>query len=138
MSLSFGTRRSPCLKRTNTTNFKQYNSRHDIHRIRIDTTPSQYAITMNKRDRTRDNFNRAVYRLMARCNKLSKNCNADFYILVRRDGMHYDYISTVDPAFPPPFESLVSLSYVMAANTNNHLIVESCLSISQEKDPIRL
>ncbi|PMB65158.1 hypothetical protein BM221_008514 [Beauveria bassiana] len=54
----------------------------------------------SQRDRTGENFARATYRLMKRCDQLSRRYGADFYVLVRRQHRHYDYCSTKDCHFP--------------------------------------
>lgn len=53
-----------------------------------------------KRDRTSENFAKATYRLMRRCDQMSHRYGADFYVLVRRKCRYYDYKSSDDTSFP--------------------------------------
>ncbi|KAH7146952.1 hypothetical protein B0J13DRAFT_318784 [Dactylonectria estremocensis] len=62
----------------------------------------ELALSSKKRDRTKENFTRAVQRLMRRCDQLSGRYGADFYIMVRQYRQHYDYNSSKDPSFPTP------------------------------------
>jgi hypothetical protein len=64
--------------------------------------------SVSKRDRTNDNFARATFRFMKRCDQLSRRYDADVYLLVRRKQRHYDYKSTDDPSFPVSSPDLVS------------------------------
>ena len=64
--------------------------------------------SVSKRDRTNDNFARATFRFMRRCDQLSRRYDADVYLLVRRKQRHYDYKSTDDPSFPVLSPDLVS------------------------------
>jgi hypothetical protein len=62
----------------------------------------------HKRDRTSDNFVRAMLRLMKRSNKVSQLYGADIYVVARWRNRHYMYCSTDDPEFPPSPKALVS------------------------------
>ena len=63
--------------------------------------------TPKKRDRTGENFTRAVFRGMQRFDKISRHYEADVYIIVRRKHRHYDFNSSNDPSFPPSAAELV-------------------------------
>ncbi|KAH6876710.1 hypothetical protein B0T10DRAFT_372279, partial [Thelonectria olida] len=52
---------------------------------------------MKRRDRTNENFSRAMQRLMRRCNQVSRRYGADVYIQVRQNRRYSDFISTDDP-----------------------------------------
>ena len=60
-----------------------------------------------KRDRARENFTRATYRMMSRACKISHTYNADVYILVRKGDKHYEF-NSANTAFPIPPNELVS------------------------------
>ncbi|PQK16846.1 hypothetical protein BB8028_0007g00470 [Beauveria bassiana] len=64
----------------------------------MDEAPSP---SVPKRDRRRDNFVRAMSRLMKRSNKVSQLHGADMYVLVRWKNRHWVYCSTEDQEFPP-------------------------------------
>lgn len=66
--------------------------------------------TPRKRNRVNDNFIRAVWRIMRRCDGIRERYGADVYILLRRNGRHYEYNSSVDTAFPTPFKEIVGIS----------------------------
>ncbi len=64
-------------------------------------------IARKPRDRTVENFARATYRLMRRCDQISSRYNADVYIVLRRKCQHYDYNSSEDPSFPTPIDGII-------------------------------
>lgn len=64
--------------------------------------------SVGKRDRTNDNFVRATFRFMKRCDQLSRRYDADVYLLVRRKQKYYDYKSTDNLLFPVSSPDLVS------------------------------
>lgn len=64
--------------------------------------------TQTKRDRSSENFARAMRRYMRRGDQMSRRYDTDVYILIRRNRCHYDYNSTKDPLFPPRLCDLVS------------------------------
>lgn len=64
-----------------------------------------------KRDRTNDNFARAMRGLMKRSDRISRQFGADMYVLLRRKYRHYEYNSSQDPSFPTPAPVLVSEYY---------------------------
>ncbi|KAI5465090.1 hypothetical protein BGZ63DRAFT_379308 [Mariannaea sp. PMI_226] len=59
-----------------------------------------------KRNRTNENFSRAIQRLMKRCSQVSRRYGADVYIQARRNHRHYEFISTNDPSFPLAADAL--------------------------------
>ena len=69
-----------------------------------------HADPLKKRDRTRENFSRAMFRIMKRCDAISKRYpNADIYLLIRQNQRHYQYNSTIPNSnFPTPPAELVS------------------------------
>lgn len=64
--------------------------------------------SVSKRDTTNDNFSRAIFRLLKRCDQIGRRYDADVYLLVRRKQNRYDYRSTDDPSFPLSSLDLVS------------------------------
>ena len=69
------------------------------------TAAKAMAAIPQKRDRTSENFAKAAYRLIRRCDQLHRRYGADCYVLVHRKCGYYDYNSSNDATFP----SLVDL-----------------------------
>ncbi|KAH7201305.1 hypothetical protein DER44DRAFT_440970 [Fusarium oxysporum] len=62
---------------------------------------------VTKRDRTKENFSRAVWRLMKRCNQMHTRYGTDVYVLFKRKYQHYEYNSSQSTSFPTPLAELV-------------------------------
>lgn len=60
-----------------------------------------------KKDRTNENFSKAMTRLIRRCDQISRRYEARVYIQISRRHQYYDYKSTNDEAFPVPADALV-------------------------------
>ena len=68
--------------------------------------------TKKKRDRTNENFRKAVEGIMRRGDKISQGYGADVYILLRRRNRHFEYTSVDKPSWPTSKPEIVSiLSY---------------------------
>lgn len=71
-----------------------------------------------RRDRTRDNRARAVFRMLRRCDQLNRRYSADVYVLVRWKNRHYEYCSADDAAFPiSPRDPVNRLSTYLATES---------------------
>ncbi|KAG9249579.1 uncharacterized protein F5Z01DRAFT_474191 [Emericellopsis atlantica] len=83
---------TPCFKASGT------------HKRHSKTVHTMHADPPKKRDRTRENFSRAMFRMMKRCDAISKRYpNADIYLLIRQNQRHYQYNSTTPNSnFPTP------------------------------------
>ncbi|CZR43862.1 uncharacterized protein FPRO_13669 [Fusarium proliferatum ET1] len=84
---------------------------------------------VTKRDRTKENFSRAVWRLMKRCDQMHSRYGTDVYVLFKRKYQHYEYNSSQSTSFPTPLAEL-EITYPVPtrrtpANFDNSRLSES-------------
>jgi len=85
-----------------------------------------------KRDRTNENFQRAVKNVMRRCDEINRRYQADVYTLFYRNHRLYEYTSTDQPSWPKPTEEIVSRITCFCV-TNTEQSIEKGLSTACQK-----
>lgn len=87
-------------------------SRPALPRLAARLNPTPDDILMSRRERHRDltQFSRRRRTVLMKVDELHRDCHADVYLVVRREGKIYTYTSSDAVDWPPSEEELVSQS----------------------------
>jgi len=69
-----------------------------------------------KRDRTNENFRRAVENGMRRWDRIGHPYQADVYVMVRRRGQYFEYTSKDSPSWPTPAVEVVGAARTIVSS----------------------